>query len=140
MAAIGGDIIEITYNHPTLGSGSFFPKSEEDGTIDPGGFRTADEDNGVTGSGDPIFKKNRKRWSVEVTVRWDANKANDLERLNLLSNSSVEATYTFNLANGTIWKGVGMPVGDIQGSSNDATQSLKIAGGGFLEKIFTPVS
>ncbi|MCH9621002.1 MAG: hypothetical protein S4CHLAM20_04160 [Chlamydiia bacterium] len=140
MPAIGGDIIEITYNHPTLGSGSFFPKSEEDGTIDPGGFRTADEDNGVTGSGDAIYKKNRKRWSVEITSRWDANKANDLERLNLLSNSSIESTLTFELANGTVWKGQGMPVGDVQGSSNEATMSVKFAGGGFLEKIFKPTA
>jgi hypothetical protein len=39
MAAVGGDILEVTYAHETLGSGTFFPKSGEDSTFDLGGFR-----------------------------------------------------------------------------------------------------
>ena len=36
MAVVGGDIVELTFNHPTLGSGIIFPKSAEDSTFDLG--------------------------------------------------------------------------------------------------------
>ena len=78
------------------------------------------------------------RWSLEVAVRWDAVTARDIERYNQLANSPTEATWTIQLVNGTIWKGLGMPVGDVNGSTNEATMTLKVAGGGFCEKIFTP--
>ena len=51
MAYSGGDTLNITYNHPTIGSGTLFCKAAEDGTIDVGGIRTADDENNVTGDG-----------------------------------------------------------------------------------------
>jgi hypothetical protein len=53
--ATGGDIIEITFNHPSIGSGTLFPKAGEDSTYNTGGFRSADDDNMIDGAGNMIF-------------------------------------------------------------------------------------
>jgi hypothetical protein len=132
---VGGDIIEITYNHPTLGSGTIFPKSAEDGTFDLGGFRSNDDANMIDGGGNMIDQINRTRWSVETTVAWDMNVDETLEKLVALSGSPEQADWTFTHINGTIYGGKGKPVGDIQGNSNASTFTLKVSGGGTLKKI-----
>jgi hypothetical protein len=135
MPAVGGDILEITYNHPTVGTGIWFPKAAEDSTFDPGGIRTTDDANMVDGSGKAIYQKNRVRWSFEGTISWDANVANELEQLQSLAADPVEADYTITSINGTVWKGKGKPVGDIQGNGNAATIAVKLSGGGPMKKI-----
>lgn len=135
MPAVGGDIIEITYNHPTIGTGIWFPKSAEDSTFDPGGLRGADDANMVDGSGKTIRQINRVRWSFEGTVSWDANVANELDQAQALAGDPVEADWTITSVNGTVWKGKGSPVGDIQGNGNAATMAIKLSGGGQLKKI-----
>ena len=69
--AVGGDIIEITYNHPTLGSGTLFPKSSEAGTYDLGGFRSKDEASGIDGGGTIIDTMNQVRGFFEATIAND---------------------------------------------------------------------
>jgi hypothetical protein len=133
--AVGGDLIEITFNHPTIGSGVIYPKSAEDNTFDTGGFRSNDDANMVTGSGEMIDQMNRARWSLETTVAWDMNTRNDLEKMSELAESPVQADWTITHVNGTVWGGKGKPVGDQQGNGNAATFSLKISGGGKLKKI-----
>lgn len=135
MAAVGGDIIEVTYDHPTLGSSRFYAKSEEDGTIDRGGFRTSDDANGITGSGETIRKITRVRWSLEVMIRWDMSLGLDVQKLSDLAADPVEANWTFSHVSGVTWGGRGAPVGDIQGSTGEATTTMKISGGGVLSKI-----
>jgi hypothetical protein len=135
MAAVGGDILEITYNHPTIGSGIWFPKANEDSTFDPGGFRGTDDANQVDGSGKKIRQLNRVGWFVETTVSWDGNVANELDQAEALAGDPVEADWTVTHINGTVWKGKGAPVGDIQGNGNTATMAIKISGGGKLKKI-----
>jgi len=135
MASIGGDILEVTYNHATLGSGRFLPKSAEDSTYDLGGFRGNDDANMVAGSGDNIRQMNNARWSFEVTVAWDANTRTDLEKMTALAGDPVEADWTFTSINGTVYGGKGAPVGDMQGNGNAATFTLKVSGGGKLKKI-----
>lgn len=132
---VGGDILEISYKHPTLGSGTLFPKSSEDMTVDPGGYMSADEAEGVTGDGQPINKLTRKRWFCETTVAWDTSVTDELDQLNNLASNPVDADWTFTHINGTIWGGKGRPVGDIQGSTKDAQAKIKISGGGKLAKI-----
>lgn len=134
MAAVGGDIIEITWNHPTLGSGVVLPKSAEDSTIDPGGLRTSDDANMVDGAGNAIMQMNRVRWSFETVVAWDAE-GETLNQMAALAASNVPATWTFESVNGSTWKGYGKPVGDLQGNGNQATFTLKVSGGGVLKKI-----
>lgn len=135
MPAVGGDIIEITYNHPNLGSGVIYPKSGEDSTFDLGGFRNNDEASGIDGGGRTIRQLNRVRWSVEQTVAWSMNEGLELEKISEMAGDPVEAEWTFTHINGTVYGATGAPVGDHQGNGNAATFTLKISGGGKLKKI-----
>ncbi len=135
MGAIGGDILEITFNHATLGSGTIYPKSGEYSTIDLGGFRSNDDANMIDGSGNMIDQINRVRWGVETTVAWDNNVALELEQLVALAASPVHADWTITHISGTVWGGKGKPVGDLKGAGNGGTFPLKLAGGNELKKI-----
>jgi hypothetical protein len=135
MGAVGGDILEITFNHPTLGSGTWFPKAGEDSTFDPGGFRSTDDANMVDGGGRNIKQLNQVRWSFEGVIAWDANVANELEVARQLAADPVDAEWTVTHINGTVWGGTGSPVGDIQGNGNAATMNIKLSGGGRMKKI-----
>jgi hypothetical protein len=132
--ATGGDLIEITYNHPTIGSGVIFPKAAEDNTFDLGGFRSADDANMVDGGGNMIDQMNRGRWSVESLCVNDMNSQNEIERCNDMAASPVLADWTFTHINGTIYVGKGKPVGDLANNVNQSTFTLKVAGGGKLKK------
>jgi hypothetical protein len=131
----GGDILEISYKHPVLGSGVFFPKSSEDGTFDPGGYRSDDDANSITGDGQMIDKINRVRWSFESNVAWDMSVQDEVGQMIALAASPVLADWTVTHINGTIFGGKGKPVGDIQGNTNSAQMKLKLAGGGKMVKI-----
>jgi hypothetical protein len=133
--AVGGDIIEITYNHSTLGSGVIFAKAAEDSTFDLGGFTSADDAAMVDGGGNMIDQINQKRWKFSVTVSWDMNSADELGKIHQLSQSPVQADWTISSINGTVWGGKGKPVGDYEGNGNAATFPLLISGGGKLKKI-----
>lgn len=133
--ATGGDILEITFNHPTIGSGTIYAKSAEDSSFDPGGFRSSDDANSIDGGGNMIDSINRTRWSLETVVAWDMNIAGELDKLIELAGSPVLADFTISHINGTTWGGTGKPVGDLKGNGNKATFPLKLAGGGRLKKI-----
>lgn len=135
MATVGGDILEITYNHPTVGTGVLYPKAGEDSTFDPGGYRSNDDANMLTGSGEMIDQMNNVRWLFEGTIAWDANNRDELTKLKALAASPVAADFTVTSINGTVWGGTGKPVGDIQGNGNAATIALKLSGGGGMKKI-----
>lgn len=131
MAATGGDISEVTWNHPTLGSGTLFPKSNEGNTYDVGGIRTGDDANMISGAGTPIYQMNRQRGFFEIVVENDQNVRGDAELMAELAADPVEADWTFSVLNGTTWGGKGKPVGDIAPDINASTFTLKVAGGGF---------
>lgn len=133
--SVGGDITEITFNHPSLGSGTIFPKAGEDSTYDLGGVQSVDDDGMIDGSGGVIDQMTSKRWNFAVVVAWDANLRKDLEAINALGASPVPATWTFTNINGTVYQGIGKPVGDQKGNGNKATFPLKVAGGNGLKKI-----
>lgn len=135
MAFVGGDILEISYKHPTLGGGTWYPKSSEDSTIDNGGYNSADDTNMITGDGQMIDQINRKRWFFEDAVAWDMELNDELEQAGKLAASPVLADWTFTHINGVIWGGKGKPVGDIQGEGNKAQMKIKISGGGELKKL-----
>jgi len=132
--AVGGDIIEITWNHPTLGTGTWYPKAAEDNTFDQGGYRSTDDANMIDGGGNMIDQINRVRWSFEGTIAWEMNIADTLGDARKLAASPVQADYTFTHINGTVWSGKGKPVGDLQGNGNAATFPVKISGGGLFVK------
>lgn len=129
----GGDITEITFNHPDLGTGVFYPKSSEDSTYDTGGFRSNDDVNMIQANGDMIDQVNRTRWSFAVKCGWDMLTNNELETLSALSASINQGTYTFTNINGVIYKGKGKIVGDVQGNGNSSTVDFKASGGGVLQ-------
>ncbi len=135
MGFIGGDFTEITYNHPTLGSGILSPKSAEDSTVNKGGRRGNDDANAITAKGQSIRQINNTRWSCEMNVAWDTGDQDTLDLMGALAGDPVEADWTFTHIGGSVYVGKGSPVGDIEGNGNTATFTLKIAGSGILEKI-----
>lgn len=129
---LGGDITEIVAKHPTLGDVRFHTKSNESYTMDRGGYRNNDDANQLTGSGKAIYQKNRVRWSLEGPVLVDFTSDATVEEL---SASSEEATWVISHISGAIYQGKGMIVGDLQPDTNTAQMTLKVSGGGKLEKI-----
>lgn len=135
MSAIGGDILEITWNHPTLGTGNLFAKSNEDSTFDLGGFRSDDDANMIDGGGNMIDKINRVRPIFECTVSNDNNTRLELEKLSDLAASSTPANWTIAHISGAIYGLNGKPVGDVKANGNNATIALKLSGGGTMKRI-----
>lgn len=133
--AVHGDILEITYNHPTIGSGVLFPKANESTTIDLGGFRNNDDASQVTTAGDLMIPKNRVAGSFEVTVENDNIFRNDLRRMVDVSGENDLADWTIQHISGAIYTGKGVPVGDLQADMNTGTFTLKVAFGAGLTKI-----
>lgn len=133
--AIAGDIVEITYNHPILGTGVFYPKSAEDSSYDLGGVRAADDKQGITGAGTPIYVLNNSRWQFGAPVEWDMNNRDDLAKVKALAASPIDAEWTITHINGVVHGGKGRPVGDYEGNGNAGTFDLLVQGGGELKKI-----
>lgn len=131
--AVHGQILEITYNHPDLGTGRFFPKSGEGNTYDLGGIRTEDSADSVTTVGDPIWVKNRVMGFFEVVIEINQVLGDD-DTLNQLAESPVQATWTFSIINGTIYQGTGFPVGDLQPDVMAGTMTLKVGAGNFTKQ------
>ena len=131
----GGDLLEVTCNHPTLGNFNFATKSNESYTIDPGGFRSNDDANMITGNGTFIDQVNRVRWSFEGPLMADFNSSNEIDNLPALAESSELATWTFTHITGVVWRGRGKHVGDINVDTNTAQITAKLSGGGKLEKL-----
>lgn len=135
MSIVAGDFTEITFNHPTLGSGVFLPKSGEDSSLDLGGFRSDDDAQMIAGNGGMIDKMNRNRWFFESQLAGDMNTAGDLEKLTALAESPVQADWTFTHINGTVYGAKGKPVGDIKQNPNTGALPIKVSGGGKAKKI-----
>tara|TARA_R110002049_G_scaffold224712_3_gene396486 strand:+ start:830 stop:1237 length:408 start_codon:yes stop_codon:yes gene_type:complete len=131
---IGGDILEIVVQH-TIGEFRFQAKSNESFTLDPGGVRTNDDANQVTGSGDMIQQKNRVRWSFEGPIAVDPISSNEFDNLSKLAAHPELGTWTISHISGTIYKGRGTVVGDLAVDTNAAQMTLKVSGSGKLEKI-----
>lgn len=131
---IGGDILEIVCQH-TTGEFRFQAKSNESFTLDPGGVRTNDDNAQITGAGDIILQKNRVRWSFEGPIAVDPISGNEFKNLSDLSAHPDLGVWTITHISGTIWKGTGTPVGDLNTDTNNAQMTLKVAGKGILEPI-----
>lgn len=131
--AVHGDIIEVAYSHPTLGSGVFSPKANEGNTFDPGGFRNEDDSNMVTGNGTLMMKKNRVTGFFEIVVENDMNADNTAIKLKALAADNVQADWTVTHVNGSVWAGSGFPVGDIQPDVNAGTMTLKVVAAEFTK-------
>lgn len=136
MSYVAGDILEITYNHPVIGSGTLYCKAAEDSQVDPGGYRSADDTGMITGDGQMIDQINAVRWSYEAPpIAWDMTEADELGKLSKLAASPIPADWTITSITGAIWGGKGKPVGDVKGSTNTGQIPLKLSGGGVLKQI-----
>lgn len=135
MSAVGGDVTEVKWSHPTLGSGVLYPKAGETSSFDPGGFRSNDDAQGIDGSGAMIKQLTRARWSLDLVIAWDNNIRQELETLNNISGQPVDATFTVSHVSGAVYKGLGTVVGDVKGDGLAATIPIKFAGGNKLDKI-----
>ncbi len=133
--AVHGDIREITVNHPTLGSRSFFSKANEGNTYDQGGFRNSDDNSNIASNGDLIIQKNQVSGMLEALIENDMNVREDADFINQLAASPTQGTWTFQVVNGTVWQGRGVPVGDIQPDINAGTFTLKIVAGRFKKIV-----
>lgn len=135
MGAVGGDIKDITFDHSEVGSGQLYSKSNEDSTIERGGFESNDDKNQGDASGQMIVQMNRVLWSVAGLVSWDSKVRKEDKKLKAMAGSPIQGTWTFTLQDGTILVGKGRPVGSIETNANNATMSFKIQGGGVLEDL-----
>lgn len=126
--AVNGDIREINYSHPTLGSGTFSAKSNESNTFDPGGFRTNDDANQITTDGKLMQQKNRVRAFFEMLCESDMDVRQDVMKVKELAGDSVQADWTITLVSGAVYKGKGVPSGDVQADLNTGTFTIKVAG------------
>lgn len=131
----GGDTLEVTCNHPTLGNFTFATKSNESYTLDPGGFRSNDDANSVTGGGVMIDQINRVRWSFEGVFISDFVSGNEIDNLPALAASPELGTWTISHISGVVWRGKGKPVGDLQNDTNTSQVTVKISGSGRIEKL-----
>jgi hypothetical protein len=134
MAAdiVSGDIKQLTIDHDELGQLVLEHKSTEDATIDKGGFRSEDDDSGITSSLTRINKQTAKCWKLE-SVFGATDGAYDY--LADLAASTVSAVITATFSSGLIRSGSGGVVGDTEHNEQAGTISVKFAGGGKFEVI-----
>lgn len=132
---VGGDIIEVIENHPTLGTYTYDPIAGEDSTYKMGGFVNADESSSIDGKGRAIYKKNRERPSFSVVCAWDMNNNQEMERISQIQESSEEAEYTFTNKNGVVYRLKGQPVGSYEFNGNAASFTLMISGSDKLQIV-----
>jgi hypothetical protein len=131
----GGDLVEITFNHPNEGSGVLFAKADEEAELDLGGDRTADEEKSVATSGQNIKVITKNRWGVSFVLATDLTSAEHLAKLSRMAGSPNDGTWTFSHISGAVYRGQGGPVGDVKGAMKASTTQLKIGGGGLLSAL-----
>lgn len=129
-----GDVLNIVVTH--LGTTyRFSPKSNESGTLDPGGIRGNDDKNQITSNGQMMRQLNRERWLVDCPIACDTIGNTEFTALNIMAASPVLGSWQFELISGAIYIGQGCPVGEISTDTNAGTIPLKVSGNGELQKI-----
>lgn len=123
-----GDILEITYNHPEIGSGRFRPKSGEGNTYKLGGFQNNDDANAIGSEGTLIMQKNRVTGMLEAVVinTTAEGEESDADILQQLMNSPIPADWTFTTQADAVFAGNGHAVGEVAPDLNAGTFSMKV--------------
>jgi hypothetical protein len=133
--AVGGDLIDVNWTHPTLGQGTFYFKSGEDSSLMIGGFISSDEDGNIDGSGTRIDQLNRTVPYIKGTAVNDMS-IGTAEQVQALAANIAPATYTFTWLNGHVYKITGGKiVGAVEINVNASTFDLKIAGSNTAQKL-----
>lgn len=137
MAYIGGDFLQMTISHPTVGSMILEGISGADGTAKVGGAGIENEDNGaITGGRNLIISKRVVPDSIET--EW----ANDMsatvpqyEFVRAVAAAPQEAKFTFSHISGEVYSGTGTIVGEITLDTKASKMSFKvISGRGFTRQ------
>jgi hypothetical protein len=89
----------------------------------------------ISSNGQMMSQLNRARWAVDGPIAVDQMSDYELESLNVMAGSPSLGIWQFAMISGAIYKGTGRPVGDVATDSNAGTLTLKVAGGGYLQKI-----
>lgn len=125
MPAVGGSIQSITIR------GRIFPvASDAEANKKLGGF-----ENEVQANGDGTSRKvmTRVPWSIDgLQVEINDDKG-DHEFLQEIADLKDYVSIEMELASGTIYVGTGTITDEIQASSQNATATIKVGGGGKLE-------
>jgi len=129
---ISGDVKKITYNHPLLGSFTFFGKSGEDANHMKGGLKANDDDGNIGSNLERIHQLNAYPWSFETTI---LAKPGAFDYLQSATQSTEEGTLTVEYMDATVRTGTGNPVGDIQENKQAGTIAIKFVGSGTFEQI-----
>lgn len=128
----GGDIEELTISHETLGKRSFAVEKGGDNTRDLGGYTKEIESNG-NGSSRSVIE--RKPWMIESLSLSVEDDNQDLEFLQSIQDSPIDAEFTISYVVGDVYRGTGSLTGDLKQNTKNALVSVTITGGGKLEKI-----
>lgn len=129
MAKIGGDLLQITVQHPTAGSKIIYGVAGESTTIKLGGIEN--EDNGaVDGGQNLIISKRNVAGYIQGPFANDNRAAQaEFEFMQVVAASPVEAVFTFAYIDGEIYSGSGTPVGEITLDAKAATFQMKVTSG-----------
>jgi hypothetical protein len=130
----GGDITEVTYSNEDVGAGRFFAIAGEDSTFDLGGY-VNDDGGAIDGAGRFIHQKNLTPWSFSVLCSNNMGETDEFEAARDLQRSTKPTTFTFSLANGISYSGVGSLVGSVELNGNKSTWTLNVKGGGRLQQL-----
>lgn len=130
MGFTGSDILEVTYNSPSIGSGTFFCKGGESVNMDLGGLISTDDQGMATGNGDIIDQMTMNRSKFELgPIAWDLTDKNELAQLAALAAAPVGATFTVSYVTGSIWEmQKGKPVGNLVGDGYAGTIPVTLQG------------
>lgn len=125
--AIGGDISEISFSNPEVGTGFFYPMSGEEHSLDKGGFRSEDN-KAIDGSGRLIQSMKRAVGTLEV-VASNSTETGDYDNACAIAASTAETTWTIAMLNGDVWKGTGVIQGDIKLNTYKTNFTLTVVSG-----------
>jgi len=124
----GGDLKEIRLNNPDVGQVYLYSKAGESHTINLAGFVTEDDSKNIDSSGTLLNLKTIKSGSYEATIVNAENNPNrmELQKLQGLSNSFNDTTFSATGINGVIYTGVGIVVGELSNDRSKATIAFKM--------------
>jgi len=129
---MAGTALRLSIDHPTQGLRSFPLPSDDEPTVDVGGFTNEPQ---YTSEGAQIIVQNVKGWKIEsITAIVDA-KSGDIEYLQEVINSGIPATITYETIDGITYTGSGTIEGDLKSSLKTQKAPLTISGGGKLKQI-----
>jgi hypothetical protein len=126
MAAVGGSIQELD-----IGGRNFAVASDADAKRKLGGFENEIQSNG---NGTARVIKTRVPWSLaDISVEVDDSKG-DLEYLQAIANSNATVQIAITFVSGLVYQADGTITGEIASSSQNATASISLGGGGEMTK------